>query len=128
MGVKSDNGRELFGGSFGKLCRKREFTPADRTKYNGVAERALALINDTALPGRIQAPVLYPGAAYLSLWAGAVSCHVPNRTETTTNSGDKPPYEMWYDSPLSEEVWLFPKPAVCIVRGVNKSQPRAQDY
>ena len=50
--------RELFGGGFGKLRRKRgikhAFTPADSPKSNGVAERALALIND------IQAPLLYP--------------------------------------------------------------------
>ena len=102
MAVRSDNGGECFGGDFGKLCRKRdikqEFTPADSPKYNGVAERALALINDTALPARIQAPVLYPGAtSYPSLWAEAVSwaCHVLNRTTTTASSEDKSPYEMW---------------------------------
>ena len=76
--VRSDHGGEFFGGSFGKLCRKhdikQEFTPADSSKYNDVAEGALALINDAALAGRIQAPVLYPSApAYLSLWAEAVS-------------------------------------------------------
>ena len=41
MAVRSDNGREFFGGAFGELCRKRgikqEFTPADSPKYNGVA-------------------------------------------------------------------------------------------
>ena len=66
MAVRSDNVGELFGGDFGELCRKRgikqEFTPADSPKYNGVAERALALINDAALAARLQAPELYPGA------------------------------------------------------------------
>ena len=36
MAVRSDNGREFFGGAFGELCRKRcikqEFTPADSPK------------------------------------------------------------------------------------------------
>ena len=78
MTVRPDNGGEFFGGDFGKLCRKRgikqEFTPADSPKYNGVAEQALALIDDTTLPARIQAAVLYPGSpAYPSLWAEAVS-------------------------------------------------------
>ena len=78
MAVRSDNGREFFGGAFGELCRKRcikqEFTPADSPKYNGVAERALGLINDAAAAARIQATELYPGAPdYPSLWAEAVS-------------------------------------------------------
>ena len=103
IAVRSDNGREFLGEDFGKLCRKRgikqDFTPADSPKYNGVAAQALALITDTALAARIQAPVLYPGApAYPSLWAKVVSWvyHVLNRTATTANSGDESPYEMWY--------------------------------
>ena len=59
MCVRSDNGGEVFGGEFGTSCRKsgikQEFTPADSPKYNGVAERAIALISDTALAARIQA-------------------------------------------------------------------------
>ena len=106
MTVRSDNGVEVFGGGCGKLCYKRgikrEFTPADNPRSNDVAERTLALVNDTSLAARIQSPVLYPGApAYPSLWAEAASwaCHVLNRTATTANSGDKSPYEMWYGSP-----------------------------
>ena len=78
MCVRLDNGGELYGGEFRTLCRKRaikqDFTPEHSPKYNGVAERALALISDTALAARIQAQVLYPGApSYPSLWAEAVS-------------------------------------------------------
>ena len=78
MVVRSDNWGEIFGVDFGKLCRKRsikqEFTSADSPKYNGIAGRALALINGTSLAARIQTPMLYPGApAYPSLWAEAVS-------------------------------------------------------
>ena len=135
MTVRSDNGREFFGGAFGELCRKRcikqEFTPADSPKYNGVAERALGLINDAAAAARIQATELYPGAPdYPSLWAEAVSwaCHALNCTATTANPGDKSPYEMWYGSPPPRgAVWPFLKPAVCRVKRNNKSQPKAQD-
>ena len=126
---------EFFGGDFGKLYRKRntkeEFTPADSPKYNDVAERALALINATALAARMQGLVLYPGApAYPSLWVEAVSwaCHVLNRTATTANYRDKFPYERWYGSPPPPgEVWLFLKSAICRVKRDNKSQPKAQD-
>ena len=75
-------------------------------KYNVVAERALALINDAALAARIQAPILYPGApSYPSLWAEVVSwaCHVLNRTAITANPGDKSSYEMSYGSPPAPE-------------------------
>ena len=106
MCVRSDNGAEYFGGEFGTLCRKRgikqEFTPSDSPKYNGVAERALALTSDTALAARIQAQVLYPGApSYTSLWAEAVSWvrNALNCTATKANPGNKSPYEMWYGSP-----------------------------
>ena len=57
MAVRSDNGGKCFGGYFGKLSCKRgikqEFTPVDSPKYNGVAGRELALINDTAFVARI---------------------------------------------------------------------------
>ena len=135
MAVRSDNGREFFGGAFGELCRKRgiiqEFTPADSPKYNGVAERALGLINDAAIAARIQATELYPNAPnYPSLWAEAASlaCHALNCTATTANPGDKSPYEMWYGSPPPRgAVWPFLKPAVCRVKRANKSLPKAQD-
>ena len=77
--------------------------PAESLKYNGVAERALALINGTALAARIQAPVLHPGApAYPSMWAEAVSwaCHVLNRAATTENSGEVLIRDViWFASP-----------------------------
>ena len=135
IAVQSDSGREFFGGAFGELYRKRgiiqEFTPADSPKYNGVAERALGLINDAAVAARIQATELHPGAPnYPSLWAKATSwaCHALNCTATTANPGDKSPYEMWYGSPPPRgAVWPFLKPAVCRVKQNNKSQPKAQD-
>ena len=127
MAVRSDNGREFFGGASGELCRKRgikqEFTPADSPKYNSVAERALGLINDAAVAARIQATELYPNAPnYPSLWAEAASwaCHALNCTATTANPGDKSPYEMWYGSHSPRgAVWPFLKPAVCRVKRAN---------
>ena len=106
LAVRPGNGREVFEGAFGGLCRRRgikqESTPADSPKYNGVAERALGLVNDAAVAARIQATELNPSAPhYPSLWAKAASCacHALNCTETTANPGDKSPYEMWYGSP-----------------------------
>ena len=135
MCVRSDNRGEISGGEFGTLCRKRVikqlFTPADSPKCNGVVERALALISDTALAARIQAHVLYPGASSCpSLWVEAVSwaCNALNRTATKANTEDESPYEMWYGSPpLAGEVWSFLKPAIYRVKRQNTSQPEARD-
>ena len=135
MCVRSDSGGNVFGGEHGTLCRKRgikeEFTPADSPKYNGVAERALALINDTALAARIQARVLYPGApSYPSLWAKSVSWarNALIRTATKVNPGTKSPYEMEYGSPpFAGQVWPFLKPTIYRVKRENNSQLEAQD-
>ena len=76
--VLSDGGGQFRGGKFGDLCRyrgiKQEFTTADRPQFNGVAERALGLIETTAMACRIQDRELIPGAqlpATAPLWAEA---------------------------------------------------------
>ena len=135
MCVRSDIEGECFGREIGTLCRKpgikQKFTPADSAKYSGVAERALALISDTALAARIQAQVLYPGVpSYPSLWAEAVpwACNALNSSAAKANPRNKSPYEMWYGSPpLAGEVWPFLKLAIYRVKRENTSQRKAQD-
>ena len=64
--VRPDGGGEFRGGKFGDLCRsrgiKQEFTTADSPQFNGVAGRALDLIETAAIGRRIQARELFPGA------------------------------------------------------------------
>ena len=100
--VRSDGG-EFCGGKFGDLyrsrCIKQEFTTADSPQLNGVAERALGLIETAAMAGRIQTYELFPGAqapATESLWAEAShwACDALNRTATSANAANKSPYEM----------------------------------
>ena len=74
--VRSEGGGECCGGKFGDPCRsrciKQEFTTADSPQFNGVAERALGLIETAAMAGRMQARELLPGAqlpAAESFWA-----------------------------------------------------------
>ena len=71
-------GGKFCGGTFGDLCRsrciKQEFTTADSPQFNGVAERALGLIETTAMAGRTQAREHFAGAQLPgteSLWAEA---------------------------------------------------------
>ena len=64
--VRSDNGGEFHpDGPFGDLCRERgirqQFSCAMSPEQNGVVERALAIIEATAMASRIQARELFPG-------------------------------------------------------------------
>ena len=96
--VRSDGGGEFRGGNFGDLCRSRSikqgFTMADSPQLNGVAERALGLIETVAMVGRIQARELFPGAqlpATEPLWAEASNwaCDALNRTATSANPANQ---------------------------------------
>ena len=55
MTVRSDGSGEFCGGKFGDICRsrciKQEFTMADSLQFNGVAERALGLIETATMAG-----------------------------------------------------------------------------
>ena len=134
--VRSDGGGGFCGGNFGELCRsrciKQEFTTADSPQYNGVAERALGLIEKAAMAGRIQAHELFPNVqlpATESLWAEAShwACDALNRTATSANPANKSPYEMWYGNPPPVVRLPFLKPGYCKVKRENKSQPKAQE-
>ena len=67
---------------------------ADSPQLNGVAERALGLIETVAMVGRIQARELFPGAqlpATEPLWAEASNwaCDALNRTATSANPANQ---------------------------------------
>ena len=101
--VRSDNGREFFGGEFGEVrkqhCIKQEFTNADSPKQNGVVERALGIIQNAGLAACIQAPIIFPHIQLpptKSMWAEAVhwACDALNHAATTANPGNKSSHEM----------------------------------
>ena len=134
--VRSDGGGQFCGRKFGGLCRsrciKQEFITADSPQFNGVAERALGLIETAARAGRIQARELFPGAqltATESLWAEALhwACDALNRTATSANPANKSPYEMWYGNPPPVVLLPFLKPGYRGVKRENKAQPKAQE-
>lgn len=64
--VRSDGGGEFcFDGDFGDLCRdrgiKQELTTADSTEMNGIAERALSMIEARAMAACLQAKEIFAG-------------------------------------------------------------------
>ena len=103
--VRPFGGGEFRGVEFGDLYRsrgiKQEFTTADSPYLNGVAERALGLIETAAMMGPIQACQLFHSAklpATESLWAEASywACDDLNPTATSANPANKSPHEMWH--------------------------------
>ena len=62
--VRSDEGGEFKGG-LAKLCRRhnirQEFTTADSVKFNGVAERHIAMIASVGMAAQVQAKSLFLG-------------------------------------------------------------------
>ncbi|CAB1112816.1 unnamed protein product [Ectocarpus sp. CCAP 1310/34] len=123
--ARTDGGGE-FQGQFAEVCRrygiKQEFTPPNTPKYNGVAERALGLLADSALASRIQAKEMFPDAPVSpGLWAEAISCacHQMNCTATTGNPGHKSPYELFHA--IGCLMWLlFTRPDIALP--LNKLQ------
>ena len=133
--VRSDNGGEFFGGEFGDVCRqyciKQEHTNAKSPELNGVAERALGIIQNAALAARIQAPILFPHVELPpseTLWAEAVhwACEALNRTVTTSNPGNKSPYEMWHDKAAPASPHPFLRSGYCRWNRPSKSFPRCE--
>ena len=136
MTVQFDGGGEFFGEKFSDLCRsrciKQQFTTADSPQSNGVAERALGVIETAAMAGRIQARELFPGAQFPateSLWAEAShwAYDALNRTATSANPAHKSPYEMWYGKHHPVVLLPFLMPGYCKVKRENKSQAKAQE-
>ena len=99
--VRSDEGDELKG-DCAKLCRRhnirQEFTTtADSAKFNGVAERHIAMVKPAGLVAQVQAEPLFRGFKVPSgsrLWSARNSwaCYAINRTATSANVGDKSPF------------------------------------
>ena len=101
------------------MCRrhriKRELTTAQSPKFNGVAERALGIIEKTAKAGRIEAALLFPEANIpqgRDLWAEAMiwACDTLNRSATTANPARMSPHEMWHGSVAKIKMLPFLKP------------------
>ena len=101
--VRFDGGGEFCWGKFGDLCRsrciKQKLTTADSPQSNGVAERALGLIETAAMAGRIQARELVPEAHLPATESSYWECDALNCTATSANPTNKSLYEMCYGTP-----------------------------
>ena len=112
---------------------EQDFTNADSSRFNGVAERALGLLGTTTMASRIKASKLFPGSqlpdnASLQTEASHWACDALNRTAATANEESKSPYEMWHGSSLPVVAQPFLKPVYCKVNRENKPQAKTQKW
>ncbi|CAN0107392.1 unnamed protein product, partial [Sphacelaria rigidula] len=129
--VRSDGGGD-FSGPFSDLCRERgirqKYTPADIPEYNGVAERAIAMVEKAAMAARIQAKVLYGVDVPARMWAESYrwAADALNRSATTDNPGKKSPDEVFYGEVPEVKLLPFFKPGYCRYKRTSKCMPKAQ--
>ena len=130
--VRSNEGGE-FKGDFAKLCRRhnirQEFTTADSAKFNGVAERHIAMIESAGMAAQVQAKSLFRGFKIPSgsrLWSARNywACYVLNRTATSANVGDKSHFEMRFGT-LPQSLIPFLKPGYVKIKRQDKLRPKA---
>ena len=103
------------------MCRlyrvKQEFTNAKSPELNGVAERALGIIQNAALAARIQAPILFSHVELPlseTLWEAVHwACEALNRTPTTSKPGSKSPYELLHGEAAPASPHPFLRPVYC---------------
>ena len=97
-----DEGEE-FKGDFAKLCRRhnihQEFTTPDSAKFNGVAERHIAMVESAGMAAQVQAKLLFRGFQIPSdsrFWSArnCWACYALNCTATSANVGNTSPFEM----------------------------------
>ena len=142
----SDEGGE-FKGDFAKLCKRhnirQEFTTADSTKFNGAAERHIAMIESAGMAAQVQAKSLFRGFKIPSgsrLWSARNywACYALNRTVTSANVGDKSPFEMRFGTVPQSPIPFFksgyvktkpqdklrPKALLCFFIGPSVNRPR----
>ena len=130
--VRSDEGGE-FKGDFAKLCRRhnirQEFTTGDSAKFNGVAERHIAMIESAGMAAQVQAKSLFRGFKFSfgsrlrsvrNYWA----CYALNRTATSANIGDKSAFEMRFGT-VPQSPIPFLKPGYVKTKRQDKLMPKA---
>lgn len=106
---------------------------AKSPKQAGVAERALGIIQNSALAACIQAPIIFSHVQLppiKSLWAEAVqwACDSLNHIATTANLENKSPHETWRGTAASASPHPFLRPAYCRWNRSSKSFPRAESW
>ena len=132
----SGNGTEFTKGEFVTLLNhrriRRDFTPADSPKYDGVVERRTALVLEAAMASCLEALRLFGGVPLPPTGpSGAKACvHASDAISVSARVSDKPDmlssFEKMYGKAPFQALLPFLKPGRYHVKWALKSEPKAQ--
>ena len=134
--IRSDNGTEFTKPELVALLNKRgirrEYTPVNSPKHDGVVERRIAMTLEFAMASRLEAPRLIGDAKMpptQPLWAEACN-YASDVINMTARVRDKPdmhsPYRKFHGRPPLSRLLPFLKPGFHHVRRTLKSEPKAE--
>ena len=134
--IRSDNGTEFTKPEFVALLNergiRREYTPVNSPKHDGVVERRIAMTLELAMASRLEAPRLFGDAQMpptQPLWAESCK-YASDVINMTARVRDKPdmysPYRKFYGRPPFARLLPFLKPGFHHVRRAHKSEPKAE--
>ena len=134
--IHSDNCTECTKSEFVTLldhhCIRREYTPEDSPKYDGVVERRIALALEAAISSCLEAPHLFGGVPLPRTWPlWAEGCvHASDAINVSASVSEKPdmlsPYQNVYGRAPFSRLLPFLEPGFHHVKRALKSEPKAQ--
>ena len=134
--IRSDNGTESIQPEFVALFSnrgiRREYTPVNCPKHDGVVERQIAMTLELAMASRLEAPRLFRDAKMPPtqlLWDETCK-YASDAINMTARVRDKPdmlsPYRTFNGRPPFARLLPFLKPGFHHVRRTLKSEPQAE--
>ena len=134
--LRSDSGAEFTKGEFVALLNphrvRREYTPVDSPKYDGVVERRIALVLEAAMASCLEPPRLLGGVPLPP--TGPLLAEACVQARITTNASarvsDKPdivsPFQKLYGRATFSRLLPFLKPGFHNLKRVLESEPKAK--
>ena len=123
-----------FRGDFAKLRRshsiRQEFTTSDSAKFNGVAERHVAMVESAGIAAQVQARSPFrafqiSSGSRLGSERNCWACYALNRTATSSaNVGDKSPFKIRFRT-VTQSLTPFPKPGYVKTKHQDKLRPNS---
>ena len=134
--LRSDNGTEFTKGGFVPLLDhrriRRQYTPLDSRKYDGVVERRIALVLEATMASCLEALRSFGGVPLPPtghLWAEAC-VHASDAINMSARVSDKPdmlsPYKKVYGRAPFPRLLPCLKPGFHHVKTALKSEPKVQ--
>ena len=127
--MREDNSKEALQNSVGGHNIHQEFTTADSTKSNRVAERHITMVNPAGMAAQVQAKSLrcvFTIPSGIILWSARNYwvCYALNRTVISADLAGKSQIEMLFGM-VSQSLIPFLKPEYVKTKRQDKLRPKA---